>query len=200
MNNYTVKEIAELLKVNPETVRRWIRTNKLKSEQPSRKEGNVIFEKELDIFLKNNPKYLVYKTMNNNVKRYRTKIDISSDREIIIAKDHGDARVLVPVDIYSISETPVYNSNLVYQQQWTEYGYIVFRYKYIDKIGSRSVEIDDKIACVNEPNLSLKEKEDIYYKIIEKGIDIIKLLRLGDKIVSCMKNYNIKVNMDFFKG
>ena len=33
MNTYTVKEIADMLKTNPETVRRWIRLGKLEADQ-----------------------------------------------------------------------------------------------------------------------------------------------------------------------
>jgi len=57
MKTYTVKQIAEMLNTNPETVRRWIREKKLKAEQSSRKDGNIITEEELQRFLKATPKY-----------------------------------------------------------------------------------------------------------------------------------------------
>lgn len=57
MGTYTVKEIAEKLNTNPETVRRWIRSGKLKAEQSSRKEGNVISEEELQKFISVSPKF-----------------------------------------------------------------------------------------------------------------------------------------------
>lgn len=57
MKTYSVKQIAELLNTNPETVRRWIRDGKLKGEQASRKDGNTVTEDELVKFLKENPKY-----------------------------------------------------------------------------------------------------------------------------------------------
>lgn len=57
MNTYTVKQIAEMLNTNPETVRRWIRDKKLNAEQSSRKDGNIITEEELQRFLKAAPKY-----------------------------------------------------------------------------------------------------------------------------------------------
>ena len=57
MRYFTVKDIADLLSTNPETVRRWIRDGKLEAVQASRKDGNVIGEKALNDFLLNNPKY-----------------------------------------------------------------------------------------------------------------------------------------------
>lgn len=57
MKTYTVKQIAEMLNTNPETVRRWIRDKKLNAEQSSRKDGNIITEEELQRFLKATPKY-----------------------------------------------------------------------------------------------------------------------------------------------
>lgn len=57
MKNYTVKEVAELLKTDPETVRRWIRSGKLQATKSSRKSGHVIEESMLDAFLESSPKY-----------------------------------------------------------------------------------------------------------------------------------------------
>lgn len=57
MDTYSVKEIAEMLNTNPETVRRWIRSGKLEAIQESRKGGNVVTKQMLDAFLKTSPKY-----------------------------------------------------------------------------------------------------------------------------------------------
>lgn len=57
MKTYSVNEIANILKTNPETVRRWIRSGKLKANQESRKGGNEITEHNLREFLKTSPKY-----------------------------------------------------------------------------------------------------------------------------------------------
>ena len=57
MKTYNVKQIAAMLSTSPETVRRWIRDDKLKAEQSSRKEGNIVTQAELDKFLKATPKY-----------------------------------------------------------------------------------------------------------------------------------------------
>lgn len=58
MKTYSVKLIAESLGTNPETVRRWIRSGKLKAVQVSRKDGNLVSESELLKFLEKYPRYL----------------------------------------------------------------------------------------------------------------------------------------------
>lgn len=55
MANYSVKQIAEMLDTNPETVRRWIRAGRLESSQASKKEGNVVSEEALKTFLERTP-------------------------------------------------------------------------------------------------------------------------------------------------
>lgn len=57
MKTYTVEEVAMKYSVSQETVRRWIRTGRLKSTMSSRKSGNVISEFDLQEFLKTKSKY-----------------------------------------------------------------------------------------------------------------------------------------------
>ena len=57
MDTYTVKQIADMLNTQPETVRRWIRNGKLQAEKASRKEGHVVTDASLNKFLKGSPKY-----------------------------------------------------------------------------------------------------------------------------------------------
>lgn len=58
MKSYNVKEIAELLQANPETVRRWIRKGKLEATRgSSRKEGSSVSSAALQKFLEGSPKY-----------------------------------------------------------------------------------------------------------------------------------------------
>lgn len=59
MRCYSVKEIANLVSVNEETVRRWIRDGELKSTILSKKSGNTIKESDLHKFLNRKPKYRV---------------------------------------------------------------------------------------------------------------------------------------------
>ena len=57
MKTYSVKEIADLLNTNPETVRRWIRDKKLEATIESKKGGHMVYESALHAFLKSSPKY-----------------------------------------------------------------------------------------------------------------------------------------------
>ena len=57
MKTYTVKDVAFYLKVNEETVRRWIRSKKLVASWDSKKEGCIIEEFSLIAFLSKYPKY-----------------------------------------------------------------------------------------------------------------------------------------------
>ena len=58
MKSYSVKEIADLLHTNPETVRRWIRKGKLDATRgSSRKEGSTVSFAALQKFLEDSPKY-----------------------------------------------------------------------------------------------------------------------------------------------
>ena len=57
MKTYSVKEIAEMLDTNPETVRRWIRDKKLDATIESKKGGHIVYESALHEFLRSSPKY-----------------------------------------------------------------------------------------------------------------------------------------------
>ena len=57
MKTYSVKDIADMLGTNQETVRRWIRAGKLKAGQNSRKDGNMVREDDLYKYLRSSSKY-----------------------------------------------------------------------------------------------------------------------------------------------
>ena len=57
MDMYTVKEVAKMMNTSEETVRRWIRSGKLKANMDSRKKGSVITDAMLREFTRNTPKY-----------------------------------------------------------------------------------------------------------------------------------------------
>ena len=57
MKTYSVKQVAEMLNVNEETVRRWIRSGRLNAIQQARRSGSVITEEGLKSFLESTPRY-----------------------------------------------------------------------------------------------------------------------------------------------
>ena len=86
MKIYNTKEIADLLGVDNETVRRWIRSGELKAEQSSRKQGNVVYEKDLFDFISDKPKYR--KMVSSNIQPIN-KIFLLNDllNDLIIQRD-----------------------------------------------------------------------------------------------------------------
>ena len=59
MRTYSVCQVAEMLGTNPETVRRWIRDNKLVAIQPqAKKEGLKITEDALSTFVDQTPRFM----------------------------------------------------------------------------------------------------------------------------------------------
>ena len=62
MRAYTSIQVATLLNINPETVRRWIKSGLLKAEKGSNRTGYIIFESDLNVFISQNPKYRYNRT------------------------------------------------------------------------------------------------------------------------------------------
>lgn len=58
MGTYSVKQIADILETNEETVRRWIRNKKLKAYSSTQKGAKAITEDDFKDFLSRMPKYL----------------------------------------------------------------------------------------------------------------------------------------------
>lgn len=57
MRLFNTKEVAKIVGVHEETVRRWIRGGRIEAQQDSKKDGNFISENSLANFLKECPKY-----------------------------------------------------------------------------------------------------------------------------------------------
>lgn len=93
MKEYTVKEVAELLDTNEETVRRWIRQDKLNATRQVGRGGNKVSEKDLEEFLKKSVKYsgVVAKTM----------IDILGPGALAM----GGVAMTIPIIAEKLSET-----------------------------------------------------------------------------------------------
>ena len=80
MNSYSVKELAELFSVSEETIRRWIRSRRLKAEQSSKKQGNIVYEDDLFKFISDNPKYKkIFKAKNKNIDNQFSLKDLLKD-------------------------------------------------------------------------------------------------------------------------
>lgn len=80
MNAYSVKELAELFSVNEETIRRWIRSRRLKAEQSSKKQGNIVYEDDLFKFISDNPKYKkMFKAKNKKIDNQFSLKDLLKD-------------------------------------------------------------------------------------------------------------------------
>ena len=71
MRTYTVADIAELLQVNKETVRRWIRSGDLNATLTANKTGHIVYELDLFEFIQTKkPKY-----KKRSVETYKPQID-----------------------------------------------------------------------------------------------------------------------------
>lgn len=57
---YGVNELSQIMKIDPQTIRRWVRNGRLRATIGSRKQGYGITKEDLDDFLLKNPKYRVY--------------------------------------------------------------------------------------------------------------------------------------------
>lgn len=91
---YTVKQISNLLDVDPETVRRWIRRGDLKATQRSKKDGNVISEDQLNEFLISRPKYSQIK-----IKSSKAKV------KVIIHKSKRRNKIMM--NVLNVSDTTI---------------------------------------------------------------------------------------------
>lgn len=99
MKGYTVNQVAQILKTNPETVRRWIRNGKLQATQNSKKEGNIISEQALISFLELRPKYAAI------AKNIASALPV-------IAVSAAPSAVLLPVFVGSITATLITSLSL----------------------------------------------------------------------------------------
>jgi excisionase family DNA binding protein len=75
-NFYNVKEAAEILDVNPETVRRWVRSGEIFATMSSKRSGWVISQKSLEDFLVRHHVKVLNKYSNKKTDRRKKKVDI----------------------------------------------------------------------------------------------------------------------------
>ena len=133
MKTYSVKQIAEMLCTNPETVRRWIRSNKMKAVQVSRKDGNIVTEAELERFLKTTPKYFSKFTASVRLAALSPAVGVGALAGGIVAsallgyfdgKNSVDVRVLpedfkdyLQKNIAKLNETILQKQALIHQTE-----------------------------------------------------------------------------------
>lgn len=69
---YTVTQVSEMLNVDPETVRRWVRTGRLNGTLESKKSGFRIDEESLNDFISQYPKYGRLALITNRLVDFRS--------------------------------------------------------------------------------------------------------------------------------
>ena len=94
MKTYNVHEVAELLHVNPESVRRWVRTGRLKGDYDGcRRHGFTISESDLLDFMDSKPKYSANKK-DRDIERQAKLNGLYAELETYVQhRDFIDARI-----------------------------------------------------------------------------------------------------------
>lgn len=163
MAYYTVKDISETLGVSQETVRRWIRAGKLKSELESRKGGNLILKVDLNRFLKCKPKYLKrakeYKETSKMDKYFEVKLAIR--RSSLTAEDKVE--LLDMVDAMQLQERKAGPARLDIRE-----GHIV---KAEGPNPERRLLIVVKILSDIKEDYGLKEHIVVVYDVLARELD-----------------------------
>lgn len=145
MRTYNVKQISDMLNTNPETVRRWIRSGKLKAVQDSRKEGNIVSDDMLKLFLKKYPKYaaLVASPLEAAVvgavigtAGLISKYVIDSDKIKNSIIDADEVKKVILSEISTISDRIKQKENSISQLQ--------------DEIKSEKIKIEQLQALIKE--------------------------------------------------
>lgn len=169
MKTYSVKQIADLLDTNPETVRRWIRADKLKAVQVSRKNGNVIAEDELQRFLRDSPRYL--SKFTSGIAPLSPIIGITSIAGEVIARaimayideKNTDIRIMpddfkkyLNKNICMLKKTVTQKEDLIRQteDEILELERRIEQYQYLLNHGDI---LDDALATVTAPKADRKE-------------------------------------------
>lgn len=93
---YTVRDVATKLKVNPETLRRWIRSSELEAIHygVGRKNGSRITQEQLRIFLSNHPKHIPHDEIANSQNKESLWKEIEH-LDATISKLMDERRILI---------------------------------------------------------------------------------------------------------
>lgn len=147
LKTYSVKEIADMLNTNPETVRRWIRDKKLDATIESKKGGHIIYESALHSFLKSSPKYasiastaLLSSVMVGGLIAQKI-IDIEQLKKARISDEDIIKFLKSEIDVRKASiKVKAENIEQIKLQIQSEHNQINVFQKMIDSLGERSEE------------------------------------------------------------
>ena len=166
MKNYKVTEVAKLLDTNEETVRRWIRNNKLHASQQSRKTGNIISDEDLRTFLDSYPKYLEQFVASTNAIAEKSTAGILAGIGISLLGAAGAAAVKALQTKENITNDDITS----------------FAKNQIEKLSARIKQKRAAIADLEEEIKEFQSQIDNYQKILKMGGDEI------ERTINAMKN------------
>lgn len=104
---FTVKQIADMLNTNEETVRRWIRTGKLSATQSSKKLGNVVTTDALKSFAKIMPKYAPLIKATSSTPMMFTAVVATMIGSLVVALDDKTSQDITPNEVKILLEKKV---------------------------------------------------------------------------------------------
>ena len=161
MKDYNVQQVSDLLKANPETVRRWIRSGKLKAVQDSRKGGNIISEEALKKFMRETPKYAGLVATVFAPVAVALSIAVGSLMGSIMSAIYGQKQKVSSDDIakYLRTEIDRYEKSVVQKKKTIEQlqAEVISDEKQIESYKYALQNIDLKVVA-KEVNTALKNK------------------------------------------
>lgn len=166
---YKVNEIASLLGTNEETVRRWIRIDKLHASQQSKKTGNIISDDDLRTFLEDYPKYFERFMASTATLTEKTTANLITGLGLSLL---GAA---------SVSAIKMLRTNRT-KENISQEDIVRFAGQQIDKLKTRIQQKRATIAEIEEEISDYEAQIENYQKILELGGD-----ELG-QIISNIKN------------
>lgn len=166
---YKVNEVAKMLGTNEETVRRWIRNNKLNASQQSKKTGNIINDGDLRTFLQDYPKYFErFMTSTASITEKTTENLIASLGVSIL----GAAGISAVKMLWTNRTNEDISQNDI----------VRFAGQQIEKIEARIKQKRGAIAELEEEIGDYEAQIENYQKILELGGDELR------QIISKIKN------------
>lgn len=155
MKIFNVQQISEMLNTNPETVRRWIRSGKLKAEQDSRKSGNLISEDSLKKFMLSSSKYAG-----------------------LVATVFAPTTIALPVAMGGLVGTVI---SAVYGQKKLKITSKHIEEYLKDEIGKLDASIAQKKTTINQLQMELYTDEK-QLNDLKKALDIVDFQKIADLV------------------